>query len=281
MVFLIIVVILFVVGMISLKYNVEGEGNPPFNLSKISVISNVDGTDVNDEQNKWNLEINQNNDIYLYIKKNEDYKYTETISSVVLNNFNIIKEPKVGKVRLLKPDANIDSVIFKNTEENETDSIEYKGDMDSSIKEMKVSNQGGLIVFRYAINDIGNYISNEDEEITYDGKLLSNLGVTIPEISFDISFDVIITTSENISFKGGKTNDYTTITKDKEEYKILASLMLRAMQKATYEPDNIAFTAVSYGTSIVTISFSNVSSYPKCKFITVLDEPDTSTSTLA
>ena len=27
--------------------------------------------------------------------------------------------------------------------------------------------------------------------------------------------------------------------KDKEEYKILASLMLRAMQKATYEPDNI------------------------------------------
>ena len=187
MVFLIIVVILFVVGMISLKYNVEGEGNPPFNLSKISVISNV-------------LEINQNNDIYLYIKKNEDYKYTETISSVVLNNFNIIKEPKVGKVRLLKPDANIDSVIFKNTEENETDSIEYKGDMDSSIKEMKISNQGGLIVFRYAINDIGNYISNEDEEINHN-ELLKKLAINNDDLKFEVSFDININLDSKKSYK--------------------------------------------------------------------------------
>lgn len=200
MVFLIIVVILFVVGMISLKYNVEGEGNPPFNLSKISVISNVDGTDVNDEQNKWNLEINQNNDIYLYIKKNEDYKYTETISSVVLNNFNIIKEPKVGKVRLLKPDTNIDSVIFKNTEENETGSIEYKGDMDSSIKEMKVSNQGGLIVFRYAIKDIGNYISNEDEEINHN-ELLKKLAINNDDLKFEVSFDININLDSKKSYK--------------------------------------------------------------------------------
>ncbi len=200
MVILIIISILFVVGVISLKYHVEGEENPPFNLSKISVISNVDGTDVNDEQNKWDLEINQNNDIYLYIKKNEDYKYTETISSVVLNNFNIIKGPKVGKVRLLKPDTNIDSVIFKNTEENETDSIEYKGDMDSSIKEMKVSNQGGLIVFRYAIKDIGNYISNEDEEINHN-ELLKKLAINNDDLKFEVSFDININLDSKKSYK--------------------------------------------------------------------------------
>ena len=70
MVMSIILLIIFVVALISLKYNVEGEGNPPFTLSKISIISDVEGTDAEDEQNKWNLAVNQNNDIYLYIKKN-------------------------------------------------------------------------------------------------------------------------------------------------------------------------------------------------------------------
>ena len=63
----IIIFILFVVGVVSLKYNVEGEGNPPFSLSKISIISNIEGTDVEDSQNKWNLKADQNNYIYLYM----------------------------------------------------------------------------------------------------------------------------------------------------------------------------------------------------------------------
>ena len=107
MVLVIIFAILFIAGIISLKYNVEGEGTPPFNLSKISIISNIDGTDTEDTENKWNLEVNQNNDIYLYIKKNENYKYTETISSVVINNFNIVKSPSVGQLKLFKPDVDV------------------------------------------------------------------------------------------------------------------------------------------------------------------------------
>ena len=73
MVIFIIVIILFIAGVISLKYNVEGEANLPFELSKISIISSVEGTDNEDAQNKWNLTVNQNNDIYLYIKKNDNY----------------------------------------------------------------------------------------------------------------------------------------------------------------------------------------------------------------
>ena len=125
MVLVIIFAILFIAGIISLKYNVEGEGNPPFNLSKISIISNIDGTDTEDTENKWNLEVNQNNDIYLYIKKNENYKYTETISSVVINNFNIVKSPSVGQLKLFKPDVDVENVIFISSSENETNSIEY------------------------------------------------------------------------------------------------------------------------------------------------------------
>lgn len=209
MVMSIILLIIFVVALISLKYNVEGEDNPPFTLSKISIISNVEGTDAEDEQNKWNLAVNQNNDIYLYIKKNSDYKYTETISSVVLDNFKINQEPKVGKIKLLKPDTNIDSVIFKNNSENEVDRIEYKGDIDSSIKEMKISNQGGLVVFRYAIEDLGNYTSNDDEQINHND-LLKKLAINNDDIKFSVSFDIIVNLDSKKSYKASMNLDLPT-----------------------------------------------------------------------
>ena len=200
MVLFIIFAILFVVGVISLKYNVEGEGNLPFYISKMSIISNVEGIDIDDETNKWNLSVNQNNDIYLYIKRNENYKDTEIIENVRLDNFNIEQSPKIGEVKLLKADSNVESVIFKNTAENETSKIEYTGSMDSSIKEMKISNQGGLVVFRYAISNIGNYISNDDEEINHS-ELLKKLNINKEDLKLKASFDIYITLNSGKTYK--------------------------------------------------------------------------------
>lgn len=198
MVSVIVVSILFIAGVISLKYNVEGETNLPFNLSKISIISSVEGIDTEDDINKWNLDVNQNNDVYLYIEKNNDYKNTEIIESIKLDNFNIKQKPNIGELRLLKPDSNLDSVIFKNINDNEVKDIEFLGSMQSSIKEMKISNQGGLVIFRYAINNIGNYISNEDEEINHSD-LLKKLNVNNDDLKFNISFDI------NINLNSKKT----------------------------------------------------------------------------
>ena len=200
MVICIIVIILFVAGIISLKYSVEGESNLPFELSKISVISSVEGTDNEDSQNKWNLTVNQNNDIYLYIKKNDNYKSTEIIQSIILDNFNIQQSSEIGQKKLFKPDSNIDTVMFKDIEENVTDKIEYKGDLDSSIKDLKISNQGGLIVCRYAITDIGNYISNDDEEINHQ-ELLKKLNINNDDLKFKITFDITIKLESNKSYK--------------------------------------------------------------------------------
>ena len=200
MVLVIIFAILFIAGIISLKYNVEWEGNPPFNLSKISIICNIDGTDTEDTENKWNLEVNQNNDIYLYIKKNENYKYTETISSVVINNFNIVKSPSVGQLKLFKPDVDVENVIFISSSENETNSIEYEGDINSNIKNMKISNQGGIVVFRYAITGIGSYISNDDGEINHN-ELLKKLSVNYDDLKFEVSFDININLDSKKSYK--------------------------------------------------------------------------------
>lgn len=201
MVIFIIFIIISIFGLISLKYNVEGEVNLPFYLSKISVISSVEGIDdKSDSENKWNLNVNQNNDIYLYIKKNDNYKDTEIIKSIRLDNFNIENNTKVGNIMLLKPDSTVDSVIFKNTTENEVNSIEFMGSIDSSIKDLKISNQGGLVIFRYAINNIGNYISNEDQEINHKD-LLKKLNINNEDLKFKVSFDIYIDLNSGKSYK--------------------------------------------------------------------------------
>lgn len=225
--------ILFVAGVISLKYNVEGEGNIPFYISKISIISNVEGVDTDDNTNKWNLQVNQNNDIYLYIKKNDNYKDTELIENIKLDNFNVEQSPNIGELKLLKPDSSVESLLFKNTEENETNTIEYTGDMDSSIKNLKISNQGGLVVFRYTVNNIGNYISNEDEEINHS-ELLNKLGINNDDLKFKVTFDIYITLNSGKTYKSNLNlelpiNDVVNQGMQSTEYTDLEKIVYKRM----------------------------------------------------
>lgn len=197
----IIIFILLIVGVITIKYSVEGDTNLPFELSKISVISSVKGEDnVEDTENKWNIKVNQNNDVYLYIKKNENNKETEVIKNITINNFNVIKAPQKGELKIYRPDNTNDNTVFSNKQEFDTDEIKYNGDLNASIKDMKIANQGGLVVFRYAIDNIGNYISNEDEQIEHSN-LLKKIEVSNEELKFKVSFDIYIELESNKTYK--------------------------------------------------------------------------------
>ena len=66
----IIISILCVGGMFILRYQVEGESNMPFKITKISIIESVEGMETEGANEKWNFNVNQNNDIYIYIEKN-------------------------------------------------------------------------------------------------------------------------------------------------------------------------------------------------------------------
>ena len=65
---------------------------------------------------------------------------------------------------------------------------------------MKVSNQGGLVVFRYAISELGNYTSNEDEQINHN-ELLKKLSISNDDLKFKVSFDISINLDSNKSYK--------------------------------------------------------------------------------
>ena len=196
-----LIILLMIVISIMLKYEVEGEKELPFSISKILIVSTVDGQLNEDAENIWNIGITQVNDLYMYLDKTiEDEK--QTIKEIKIENFVVHKNPNIGKLKVLRPTGEIANLYTHSEQDYLNDKIVYTGGVIDDLKSLEISNNGGILGFRVAIDELGDIISNEGEEKTYDGKLLADLGLTVSEIKFNMSFDVIITTSEDISFKG-------------------------------------------------------------------------------
>lgn len=186
----IIFVILFVVGISILKYNVEGETNMPFYLSKISIISSSEGIDKQVENTKWAFDINQTNDIFLSIDKNEKYGKTEIIQEIEINNIQI-ESNKKENIKLYKPDSQEEKTIFKNKDENIIENLKYEADVESNLKQLKISNQGGVIAIRCSNNNLAEYVSNDEQEINHS-ELLKKANINEEDLKIKLSFDLII-----------------------------------------------------------------------------------------
>ncbi len=198
-VLIIIVAIIFIAFMFVLQYSVNGETNMPFEVSKISIISSTDGKDLRDSLYKWNITGIQNNDIYIYIEKNDEYSKQETIKNIKLDDFNVSQKPNVGEIKIYRPIENENS-LFENEDENEISELEFTGSDSTNAKKLKISNQGGILEFRCANNNIGTYLSNDDEEINYN-ELIKKININENDLMAKISFDITITLNSGKVFK--------------------------------------------------------------------------------
>ena len=199
MLIVIVAIILFVLGIIVLQYNIEGETNMPFVLNKIAVISSVEGTDKEAGSNRWAFDISQNNDINLYIEKNKNYDKQEAIKSILIDNIEIQRNSEKGKINFYRPNTTESGVYFKNVEENLVQTIEYKGAMKTDLKKLEISNQGGLIMFRVANDKVAEYISNEDE-INHN-ELLKKANITVEDLKSKLSMDITIKIESGKEYK--------------------------------------------------------------------------------
>lgn len=203
------ILIATIIALLILKYQVEGENNMPFELSKIMVISTAEGINVSNEeetQTKWDLNIVQNNDVYLEISKNKNYEEIEIIDEVIIDNFKIEAAPKIGNIKIYKP-ATEEELTYKNSEDNEIkDSLIYSGGEKSSVKNLEMANQGGLVLFRYSIEEIGKY-STDAEEVKHDGTMLSQIGVNYNDLECKVSFDLSIKLKSEIIYTGNVVLD--------------------------------------------------------------------------
>ena len=186
----IIVLIIAVIALLILKYEVEGEQNMPFKLSSVIVVSNAEG--YQEKQNKeyaWDVEIYQNNDIYLNIEKNKNYKETEIIKSVVIDNIKINEEPNIGTTEIYRPSTDSLQNYSYEEEYKIVDKIEYRGSTESDIKDLKISNQGNTLILR-VLNKTGKRYTSNEEKFEHSGKLLDKVGITYEQIKSEIFYSI-------------------------------------------------------------------------------------------
>ena len=207
-----LIVILTIVVIVIIKYNVEGEKNMPFKLSKITIISTAEGLEPeeNDQNIKWKLNLIQNNDIYISIAKNgED------------NKESIIESVKIENIKAYMP-SSVDGRIYQYKDEYIIeDKLEYIGSNKNNTKTLEIGNQGGNISMSFVNTGIGTYESNEDTEIKHDGSLIKKLGKNEKELEFSVSFDLVIKinnknyrTNINLDLPCGNILDEGTSTKE-------------------------------------------------------------------
>ena len=192
-----VIVIAFGIAItIMLKYSQEGETNMPFNLSEIIVVSSAEGVTKkeNPDNYKWNLDIMQYNDIYLQIAKNEEYDKNAYIESVTIENFSFTN-PKIGNTRVYMPNSTEGSLFSYDDSYLIQRSLTYKGADSSNTKTLKVSSQGGIVLFRAANTEVGDYVSNDDAEISHNGTLITKTNATLDDLKYTISFDIVIETN--------------------------------------------------------------------------------------
>lgn len=87
--------------------------------------------------------------------------------------------------------------------------MEYLGSDMTDIKgdNLKISNQGGIVELSVAQYNLGEITYKENEKNPIDGTLLKRLNINQSDISFKLTFDMIIELEGNLKFK-------TTITMD-------------------------------------------------------------------
>ncbi len=199
--FCVLAIILLLVVCVMVRYEVEGEKKLPFSVTKMLIVSTVDGQRVEDESNIWNIDIRQVNDIYMYINKTAN-NTDELIKEISVENFQILKSPQRGQLKVYRPTGELENLYQYSQQDYLNTKITYIGEQIDDIKALEVSSTGGMIGFRVSLDELGKFISNESEEISYDGSLLKNINVNNEEIKTSIMFDLIIETNENIKYKG-------------------------------------------------------------------------------
>ena len=201
-----IVVVLFLLTalMIIVRYQKFGETSMPFELEKILMVSTVDAEKIDDPNNLWNIPIDQVNDIYIYIKKNDTAKKERLIKEIRFDNFQITEEPQNGDVVLLKAtgDINTNNLYNNSTDDFFSKGLIFNGGEIDDMKGLEIANIGGVCGFRMALKNLGSFVSTESEEVIYDGSLLSRIGIKQDDIRFKTSFDMSITMDNNICYKG-------------------------------------------------------------------------------
>jgi len=218
----ILILILSVAAIFMIKYEVEGETNMPFKLSRIVIVGSAEGIEVESNEKKdINLNIYQNNYLHFYIDENNSEKIL--IKNVKIDNIQVTKNPQKGNVKVYMPNSEAGRQFNYDEQFLVENKLEYKGASQSSTTNLEIGSRGGSALICFSNADIGELSLNKEKQIIHDGTLLKEINVTKEEINFSVSFDFTIETTKaiykaniNLSLPTGNIGEekrvYTEIT---------------------------------------------------------------------
>ena len=191
-----------------LRYQVEGETNLPFQLSRMIVVSTAESNEIEAvPDTKWKFSVSQNNDIYLELQKNNEYTKSANIKNITFENFNIEKNSGAENIKIYR--ANSEGEIVEDEAHLVNNSLTYKGAKETNLDELEISNQGSIVLLR-SVNQNVCEVRNNDESIIHDGTLLAKGNVNPEDLNYKLTFDIIIETTRNIKYKGTISIDLPT-----------------------------------------------------------------------
>ena len=188
----ILIFVLVIVGILMIKYEVEGETNMPFKLSK----GTVEGVENGESDKKWDFSIFQNNDIHFYIDQNAEKSQNLLIKSVKIDNIKVLEEPQKGSIKVYMPNSEAGRLFAYDEQFEVKEKLDFKGASQSSSTNLEIGSKGGTAVFRISNTNIGEYRSDKDKQIEHNSSLLEKIEASYEEIKFKVSFDFTIETTK-------------------------------------------------------------------------------------
>lgn len=204
---IVVIIVAVAIGVRIHIYNKSGEKNMPYTISKIIVVStarkneNIDEQPTEGTQSVWNFDIIQNNDVYIEIN-NKNTKKNEKIKNVSIEDIQILEAPQKGNLKIYMPNS-LDGDRYTYTNEYEVgDSLTYRGADENSYKNLQLNRKGGIVSFSFTNKEVGKYVSGEDTEVTFDGRMLSKLNLKNEDLKSKVSFNLIIELDDEKKYSG-------------------------------------------------------------------------------
>lgn len=196
-----------------------------FSIDKIIFFSSCDSKNKNTSKTNFTIEnlyaytdiaIFLNNDVS---QKSEKNTTENTLKNVKITNIKFAKQPELGTGNLYYKNVN----DFAKSEINENNKIENELQFETTSaseadlsKPVLYNNCANPITLSYANQNIKTDYTMTDTQnpITYNGKLLKRCGVSVNSINTSISFDIEIENNKNQKFR---TTIYFDIPYESEE----------------------------------------------------------------
>ncbi len=195
-----------------------------FSINKIVFFSSCDSKNKTSSKTNFTIEnLYAYTDIALFIDNNSEENTTEnTLKNVKISNIKFTKEPTVGKPNLYY--KSVENFAKSEIDENNIINEELKFEITSEdetdfSKPILFNNCANPITICYINQNIKTDYTMTDTQnpITYNGKLLERCGVQKQSIETTISFDIEIENNKNQKFK---TTVYFNIPYENEEKSI-------------------------------------------------------------